>query len=160
MKYCPSCGAQADDSAVFCPNCGAQFSSAGQQTYYAPPQSQHAPMVDPYDHTAEFDAQDISENKLFAMLVYLMDIVGVIIALLAAGSSKYVAFHIRQALKFTVVELLTGIAIALLCWTILVPIAGGIFMIVLFVIKIICFFQVCKGEAREPAIIRSLGFLR
>ena len=54
---------------------------------------------------------------------------------------------------------LLAIAAALLAWTFLVPIAAGIAMVVLMVIKIICFFQVCKGKAKEPAIVRSLGFL-
>ena len=33
-------------------------------------------------------------------------------------------------------------------------------MLILFVLKIIAFFQVCGGKAKEPSIIRSLGFLR
>lgn len=33
-------------------------------------------------------------------------------------------------------------------------------MIILLVLRIISFFQICSGKAKEPAIIRSLGFLR
>lgn len=36
------------------------------------------------------------------------------------------------------------------------PILQGI----IWVIKIISFFQICSGKAKEPAIIRSFGFLR
>ena len=106
------------------------------------------------------NAKDISENKVFAMLVYLLGVMGVIIALLASSSSAYTKFHLRQALKFTVVEILTGIVSLLLVWTVIVPVLGGIFICVLEVIKIICFFQVCSGKAKEPAIIRSLNFLK
>ncbi len=117
-------------------------------------------MVDPYDHTAEFDPKDISDNKVIAMLVYLMGLVGVVIAALTgANNSPYVSFHIRQALKFTVIEMLTAFCTLLLCWTVLVPIAGGIFYIVLLVVKIICFFSVCSNQAKEPPIIRSFKFL-
>ena len=157
MKTCPNCGAQIDDSAAFCANCGTSFAT-GAQPQYAP--QQYVPVVDPYDHTAEFDAQDISENKVIAMLVYLLGTIGIIIALLAANTSKYVGFHMRQALKFTVVEILTALVTALLCWTIIVPIAAGVFLAVLAVIKIICFFQICQGKAKEPAIIKSLTFLK
>lgn len=168
MKICPSCNNQIDDNAVFCNHCGTQFAAAPQQPQYnpqqqgyqMPPQPNYAPVYDPYDHTAEFDAKDISENKVISMLVYLMGAIGIVIALLASNTSKYAAFHVRQALKFTVVEILALLCTALLFWTFIVPIAYGIFMLVLTVIKFICFFQICSGKAKEPAIIRSLKFLR
>lgn len=151
MKFCPNCGTQMEDNAAFCPKCGVQPNAAPNVTY--------AP-VDPYDHTAEFDPQDISDNKVYAMLVYLMGTIGIIIALLAAQNSRFVAFHVRQALKIVAVNLLMGIISAVLIWTFIVPIAAGVMAVVLWVIKIICFFQVCSGKAKEPAIIRSLGFMK
>lgn len=158
MKICPKCGAQLDDSAVFCSGCGMQFQAP--QSSYTPPQQPYTAPVMPYDHTAEFDPKDVSENKVIAMLVYLLGVVGIIIALLIGDSSPYAGFHLRQALKFVVIETLTGLVAALLCWTIIVPLAAGIFMVVLWVIKIICFFQICDGKAVEPAIIRNFNFLK
>ncbi|MEE1012918.1 MAG: zinc-ribbon domain-containing protein [Clostridia bacterium] len=159
MKICQHCQAQLDDGALFCKVCGAKISTESgasrQQTYV-----HDAPMYDPYDRTAEFDRKDISDNKVYAMLLYLMGVVGILIALLASGSSPYVKFHLRQALKFKVVSILTGIVALVFCWTVIVPIVWAIFEGVLFVIKLICFFQICVGEAKEPAIIRSLGFLK
>lgn len=149
MKNCVKCNAPIEDDAVFCPVCGAA-QTAGQA----------AAAQDPFDHTAEFDAKDISDNKVISMLVYLLGPIGIIIALLASNTSKYAAFHVRQSLKFTVVEILLSICTALLFWTIIVPIAAGGFAIFLMVVKIICFFQICKGQAKEPVFIRSLGFLR
>ncbi len=160
MKICTTCHAQLDDQAAFCPACGAQF--AGQQTQttaYSTGQS-YIPVIDPYDHTAEFDSKDISNNKVISMLVYLLGTIGIIIALLAAGTSPYAAFHVRQALKFTVVIILSTIITLFLCWTILVPLAYMVLMIILFIIKIICFFQICSGKAIEPYIIRNLNFLK
>ena len=157
MKYCPKCGAQMEDNAAFCPNCGNNAQPNGspnQAPVYA------APEPDPFDHTEEFDAKDISENKLLCMLVYLMGAIGIIYALLAGKDSKYVAFHVRQALKFEVVTILLGIVMALLFWTIIVPIVGGVCLAIVLVLKVICFFQICSGKAKEPAIIRSLGFLK
>ncbi len=157
MKYCPKCGAQMEDNALFCPNCGNNAQPNGspnQAPVYA------APEPDPFDHTGEFDAKDISENKVLCMLVYLMGAIGIIYALLAGKDSKYVAFHVRQALKFEVVTILLGIVMALLFWTIIVPIVGGVCLAIVLVLKVICFFQICSGKAKEPAIIRSLGFLK
>lgn len=170
MKACPQCNNMIDDQAEFCPACGAQFAAVQQPAQPAapgvpytaaqPPYAAPAPAFDPYDHTAEFDAQDISENKVIAMVAYLIPVLGVIIALIAAANSKYAAFHVRQALKLTVVSTLVALCSAVLCWTFIVPIAGGVCSVIVFVLQIIAFFQVCGGKAKEPAIIRSLGFLK
>ena len=85
---------------------------------------------------------------------------GIIIALLIGKDSPYVNFHLRQALKFLVCEILLGLIAAVLAFTLIVPIAAGIAICVLAVIQLICFFQVCQGKAKEPAIIRSLSFLK
>lgn len=159
MKTCPNCNSQIDDNAAFCTNCGAQLAAPAQPQYNAP-QPAYAPVYDPYDHTAEFDPKDISDNKVFAMLGYLLGPVGIIIALLASHASPYTMFHVRQALKINVVSILILICTAVLFWTIIVPIAAAVMACILAVIEIICFFQVCGGKAKEPAIIRSLGFLR
>lgn len=163
MKICPNCGCRLDDNAVFCMNCGCQFAS--QQPQQQMPQQQYAPpyappVADPYDHTAEFDAKDISDNKVFAMVCYILGIFGIVIALLASRSSEYTMFHVRQALKINVVTILMTVCAVLLCWTVIVPLAFVVMSIVLFVIQIICFFQVASGKAKEPAIIRNLKFLK
>ncbi len=94
------------------------------------------------------------------MLAYIMGTIGIIIALLAGTKSAYTAFHVRQALKFVVVNIIFAVLALVFCWTVIVPIACGVMYLVLFVIKIICFFQICGGKAKEPAIIRDLGFLK
>lgn len=166
MRICPNCQTQLDDDAMFCTGCGTQFIAANDiqqeqvNAYQQEYQNSYTPPYDPYDHTAEFDPKDISDNKVMAMLVYLMGWLGIIVALLGSKASPYVAFHIRQALKFTVTSILMMICTVLLCWTLIVPIAAVIMTIVLFVIKIICFFQICSGKAKEPAIIRSLKFMK
>ena len=157
MKNCPVCNTQVEDNVAFCHNCGASLNASQQPQ---PPYQNYAPMYDPYDHTAEFDAKDVSDNKVISMLVYLMGAIGIVIALLASSTSKYAAFHVRQALKISVVEIISSLIAIVLCWTVIVPIAYGIFMIVLAVIKIVSFFQICSGKAKEPAIIRNLNFLK
>ncbi len=149
MKFCPNCKVTYDDSANVCGQCGGPLT-------YVPNQV----TVDPTDHTAEFDARDISENKVLAMVPYLLSVLGIIIALLAAGSSPYTAFHVKQALKITVCEALLGIIAAVLAITIIVPIAAAICLLVLVVVNIICFFGVCNGKAKEAPIVSKFGFLK
>lgn len=177
MKICPKCNTQVNDDAGFCTNCGVKFAEpqpaqptyTAQQPVYTAPVA--APRIDPYDHTAEFDPKDIADNKVIAMLVYLLPVIGIIIALLANSTSKYVSFHLRQALKFLVIETLVPIALVVsaviniipfLGWAVygLAIVAAFVLYIALFVVKIICFFSICNGKAKEPAIIRWFGFLR
>lgn len=167
MKICPKCNSQVDDNVAFCPSCGMSFVASApnqesnqQAPAYGASQQAYATAYDPYDHTLEFEAKDISDNKVIAMLAYLLGTVGIIVALLASSQSKYAGFHVRQALKFTVVNILLVICCALLFWTIIIPILAGIAASVLFVVKIISFIQVCQGKAKEPYIIRSFGFLK
>ena len=151
MKICPHCNAAVEDNAVFCNSCGARLTANAAPE---PPQPQ---LQVSYDHTAEFDPKDISDNKVIAMLVYLMGTVGVLIALIASHDSPYAAFHVRQSLKYTVCSMLLIVLaiIPFLGWF-----AMGAGYAVIFVCRIICFFQICSGKAIEAPIVRSFGFLK
>ena len=149
MKYCPYCGAQLDDAAVVCTNCGTNLGAP----QYAP----MAPVVPSYDHTAEFNQIEVSEGKVFGIAIYLLGFMGVIVALLASRDNRFVAFHIRNWLKIEICSIISLVAliIPVLGW-----IAVGVWAVITFVVSIMCFFDVCKGKAVEPAIIRNFGFLK
>ena len=155
MAFCPKCGNQIPDDCKFCAACGAQLDANAQPAPNVIP-----PMVDPADHTAEFTKEDISQNKIMAMAAYILGTVGIIIALLAAPQSPYAAFHSRQALKLDILTILLSLVTAVLSWTFIVPIFAGIAALVLLVIRIICFFQVCSGKAKDAAIVGALPFFK
>lgn len=147
---------------------GQQVPPQGQQT---PPQGQPVPpqgvpyyngaqpQADQFDHTSEFDEKDIADNKLVAMLIYLLGIIGIVVAFLVKKESPYLNFHIRQGIKFVIIETLASLATALLCWTCIAPVVGGVFLTALAVVQIIAFFDVCNGKAKEAPIVRSFKFL-
>lgn len=169
MKTCPKCNAQLPDEAMFCTNCGTSFQNANpqpQQNVYQNAQPNYAqpvaPVVNIYDHTAEFDPQDVHDNKLFALLCYIMGIIGVVVALLAKNSanSPYLSFHIKQALKLSITEVVVSILSVVLFWTCIVPIAGSACAVIITVVQVICFIQTCRNKSVEAPIVRSLGFLK
>ena len=178
MKTCPKCNTQLSDDAMFCTNCGTSFQNVTPQPQQnANPQPQQnayqnnaqpnyaqpvAPVVNVYDHTAEFDVQDVHENKLFALLCYIMGIIGVVIALLARSSAKspYLSFHIKQSLKLSITAMIISVLSVVLCWTCIVPIAGGVCSVIILVVQIICFIQTCSNKSVEAPIVRSLPFLK
>ncbi len=140
---------------------GAGYQNNFQNSYQTYPGAipNPTPAYDIYDHTAEFDPADISENKCFALLTYLLGAIGILLAALVSHDSAYVRFHLRQAVKFTVVNILLGIVAGVLCFTVIVPIAAGVCYVIMFVLKIIAVIQIFGGRAVEPYIIRNLGFL-
>lgn len=169
MKNCPNCHNMAKDEALFCPVCGTMLDTIPQPDpdYFKPeispiPTSVSMPVIpvrNEHDHTDDFDPADIQENKLACMAAYLLDFVGVIIALLMTDSSAYSRFHIRQSLKFTIAEVIICIASVVLFWTFIVPIAGIVALVVLMVVKFACFVDVCNGKATDAAMIRNIKFL-
>lgn len=138
MKKCPNCQAELADDAVFCSGCGASVADVEPEK-----------KVDAADHTAEFDEKDIADNKVIAILAYLGGLIGVLIALIVAPSSPFVAFQVRQVLKATV------IMIALAC----IPFLGWIAICVLAVLMCINVVFICMGKAKEIMIINKIKFL-
>ncbi len=129
----------------------------------APVQQQYYPaqaVTPAWDHTAEFDAKDISDNKVFALLGYLFSLAGVLFIYLGAKDSPYAMFHAKNAVTIAVVSGIVGLAASVLSWTCIVPIAAAVCVIIIAVVDIICIFQVFGGKAKEPAIIRGLNFLK
>lgn len=156
MAYCQNCGSPLPENAVFCEKCGAPVGYRPDQPVY--PNAYTQPYIDPHDHTADFEAADISENKIYAMAAYVLGTLGIILALLVKDS-KYTAFHARQSLKITILTVLVAVVSMVLCWTVIVPIAGGVCCMILLVIRVICFFHVCAGKAKDAPLVSSFGFL-
>ena len=147
MAFCSNCGKDIPEGSTVCPSCGATLITGD------------APANTEWDHTAEFDEQDISDNKVYALSAYLFSFLGILLCHLLAKESPYAQFHARESLKLNVVIVVVGFLSGFFVWTCIIPVAGVILLVILSVVKIICFIQVCMGYAREPWLIRSIKAL-
>ena len=78
MRKCKKCGRNVENESRYCPFCG-----EGLKTYGKRPSPQ-------------FQAGDIQENKIMAVLAYLDFLV--FIPLFAAKKSKFARYHVKQGL--------------------------------------------------------------
>lgn len=148
MAFCCNCGAQIPDGQAFCTQCGTPVGGAAQ-----------VPVIPATDHTAEFSAEEVADGKLFVLLGYLTSIIGIIVIYLSGKKSAYIDFHIKQIIKLTVILLMLVACITILCWTIIVPILGGIAVLVWMVVWVISVIRVLMGKSCEAPIISSFKWL-
>ena len=95
------------------------------------------------------------------MIAYLTERSGSLSRFWQENKSEYAMFHVRQALKFTVLLYADGGSWRWFCaGTIVVPFIAVIFYLVLFVCRIIAFFSICGGKVKNPILSEVLGFLR
>ncbi len=135
MKYSPHCGAEIADDVRFCPTCG-------KETVVT------TAAADPV-----FDAQDIADNRMLAMLGYLS--MG-ILPMLGCRNSAYAMHHVNQALWIFIGSMLCSLAAGILAFTVIIPILAGIALIVLFVFEIIGIVRALKGNGKPLPFIEKL----
>lgn len=115
---------------------------------------------DEFDRTELFSEEDVKENRLFAILLYLTGIIGIIIALLKDKDSPYLNFHTNQVLKAVICETAVLILSGLLCFTFIVPVFGVLIIFALNIVKLISALWVLKGYSKEILILRNLRDLK
>ena len=138
MAFCRNCGAPLEENIKFCANCGSVVDGASP-----------AAGARNTDHTAEYDAVDISETKYLSLFNYF-GILFMIFALVAKPHSQFVRFHANQGLVLMILMFASSIVmiIPILGW-----IAGAVGYIFTIVCMIIGIVNSCKGQAKELPII-------
>ena len=133
MKYCPHCGAEIADAVRFCPTCGKE-----------------TVITVTVSNDPQFDAQDIADHRMLAMLGYLT--CG-ILPMLGARNSAYAMHHTNQALWIFIGSLLCGLVciIPILGW--LVAAIGSLFLLVCEIIGIV---RALKGSGAYLPFVKGL----
>ena len=165
MPFCSKCGKEIINDQNFCPGCGAptdggsantQNSGAGTTIDLS---DRIANFTNTEDTTAEFDANDIQENKVFAILAYIWILF--LVPLLAAPNSKFARYHANQGLVFFIASVAVGIVSLIFIW---VPIIGiivrallGLCLLALLVIGIV---NAAQGKAKALPLIGNIKLLK
>ena len=157
MAFCNKCGQQIDDNVQTCPNCGAANGAAGNAQNFVNNFTNTA------DSTAQFDPQDIQNNKVMALLAYLGFLF--LIPLLAAPNSRFARFHANQGLVLFIFEAIAGVVTGIICiipfvgWIIggILSSAVGIFGLVLMILGIV---NAVNGQAKQLPLIGGITILK
>ncbi len=160
MPFCAKCGAKIDEGTKFCPSCGASANdsnqSNSQQTDFS---DKFAEFNNTADTTAQFDSADIENNKAMGVLAYLSWLV--LIPLFVAGKSKFARFHTNQGLVLAIVELIWWVIEGVLTLVFgFIPVVGAIVAFILglvnisfLVLTIIGIVNAVNGKAKELPVI-------
>ena len=175
MAFCGKCGTQIGDGARFCPSCGTptgDASGANQQQY----QQQNAGQgfndtirnaTNTADYTGSYHPQDITDNKVMAILAYLGFLV--LVPIFAAKESPFARFHANQGLTIFACEVALSIISMILTplfYTIFWGLGGLVSLILslvgiaLFVLSILGIINAANGRAKELPFIGKIRFLK
>lgn len=166
MAFCEKCGAKMEDNAKFCPSCGAGVDGAqGQQSQQSNQSGNFQDTLNKYiataDSTADFDQQDIAQNKVMAILAYIWILF--LVPLLAAPNSKYARFHANQGLVLFLASICVSIVMAVFSWipilNILIYVVCSLISLGLLALMILGIINACQGRAKELPIIGQIKIL-
>ena len=168
MTFCSKCGAQLNDGEKFCPSCGTPVvceikedanPTQSAQTDFS---QKIADLNNTTDTTAEYDAQDIQNNKIMGILAYLSWLV--LIPLFAAKDSKFARFHCNQGIVLAVAEIIAVIVLSILDGLPLIgwifSIAGSLLGLVCLLFAVLGIINAANGKAKELPIIGKFKILK
>ena len=186
MKRCNSCNTLNEDYATVCFRCGRKLDAKAGGAPGAPrPNVQPGGVgvqnggymyTSPFDHTREFSPEAISKGKPLAMAVYLLGTIGLIIGLFN-HDSEYVKFHVRQCVKYLILNSLVASCLVILtlffvgtgalAGSLGMMKAGTVFLaiyliyrMVIGILMFIDFLWVGQGKAIEALLVRNLQFMK
>lgn len=168
MAFCTKCGKQIEENSRFCPYCGASFG----EPQAASPVQQKAPSES--DHTAEYEQDDIKENKAISVLSYFGPLF--IVPLIATPNSKFARFHANQGLVLFALELIYGCFYSFLSFLLasifktsllgasvaytLILLPFSLVWIFLLVMTVIGIVNTAKGKAQDVPCFGKFRFFK
>ena len=112
MFYCSNCGAQLRGDMNFCPSCGNRAANGADDRRDPRPQSPEYSVPPPHDRA------EVLENKIMAVLAYLLFLVPL---LAASKEQRFVRYHTNQGLVLFLFGAVLRTALLLLTGAFLYP---------------------------------------
>ena len=114
------------------------------------------------DTTAEYDAADIEQNKVMALLSYIWILF--LLPLFLAKESRFAQYHANQgivlAVAGTVIGLLLGIAAFIPVVNIIIGILGGLVELAVLALAVLGIYNTWQGKAKELPLIGKFKILK
>lgn len=112
------------------------------------------------DTTAEYDPEDIKNNKFQAILAFVFSLIYYLYILIVNKEpSKFVRFHLNQGLVLWLINIIVNVANRI--FTIFIfRIILWVVSFALFVIAIIGIINICNGKAKELPVVGGIKLLK
>ena len=174
MAFCGKCGTKVDEGVKFCPGCGnaIEVAAAPEQQQAQPEANQNdfaakvAALNNTADTTAEFDANDITQNKAMGILAYFGPLC--FIPMFAAKGSKFARFHANQGLilliacvAYSIVSAILNSIILAISWRLyFITNIISLISLVFAVLAVIGIINAANGKAKELPVIGKIKILK
>ncbi len=180
MAFCGKCGTQVEEGIKFCSNCGEAIGAPVPkqevtQVHYAAEQpaatqndfsAKVAALNNTADTTADYDANDIAQNKAMGILAYFGPLC--FIPMFAAKGSKFARFHANQGLMLLIAcvawSIASGIVNAIILaisWRLyFITTIISLVSIVFAILAVIGIINAANGKAKELPIIGKIKILK
>jgi len=169
MAFCSKCGNEMQEGAKFCEKCGANFETGeNSNASFDVVKEKLENFNNTADTTYEYDAADINNNKVMAILAYIGILV--LVPLLAAKESKFARFHTNQGLVLWILSLacsivmsiVTSVATIIGLWplSLVTSLVSGAVGIITLVFMILGIVNAATGKAKELPLIGSIKIIK
>ena len=180
MAFCGKCGTKVEEGIKFCSICGEAIGAPTpeQEAQQSPPVAEQpaanqndfsakvAALNNTADTTADYDADDIAQNKAMGILAYFGPLC--FIPMFAAKGSKFARFHANQGLVLLIACVAWSIAYGILNWIILaiswklyfISSIIGLVSLVFLVLTVIGIINAANGRAKELPVIGKIKILK
>lgn len=165
MPFCPNCGTQHEAFAAFCPSCGTKLQGEKKTATEATGGGLIAQIRNAPDHTPDFDAKDIEQNKALALLSYIGLLV--LIPILCVKHSKFTRFHANQGLILCIVTAAVGLTLGIfsylsvLFWPLWFLTVGiWVAELALVALAVLGIINAVRGKAKELPFIGKYRILK
>ncbi len=168
MALCSKCGVEIPEEKTLCANCEANSEknvgdNAAEVINDAVDKLKT--LNNTADFSGEYNAADVANNKIFAILSYIFILF--IVPLIAAPKSKFARFHANQGIVLFIAEVILSVALsivqAIIGWTflgIILDVIGMIIGLAELALMIIGIVNAATGKAKELPIIGKIRILK